>query len=70
MTVGGSQTVQVLAVDRPPVRNFGRCAITVIWVVEGYKSHPNQPIKKKKSYPFNTRAGLSLLYTRATLPNT
>jgi hypothetical protein len=23
---------------------FGRCAPTAIWVVEGYKSHPNQPI--------------------------
>jgi hypothetical protein len=22
----------------------GRCAPTAIWVVEGYKSHPNQPI--------------------------
>jgi hypothetical protein len=24
----------------------GRCAPTAIWVVEGYKSHPNQPIHK------------------------
>jgi hypothetical protein len=22
----------------------GKCAPTTIWVVEGYKSHPNQPI--------------------------
>jgi hypothetical protein len=22
----------------------GRCATTAIWVVDGYKSHPNQPI--------------------------
>jgi hypothetical protein len=24
----------------------GRCVPTAIWVVEGYKSHPNQPIQK------------------------
>jgi hypothetical protein len=24
----------------------GKCAPTAIWVVEGYKSHPNQPIHK------------------------
>jgi hypothetical protein len=26
--------------------NSGRCAPMAIWVVEGYKSHPNQPIHK------------------------
>jgi hypothetical protein len=40
-------------VDRPgPSRGpsasaiSGRCGPTAIWVVEGYKSHPNQPINK------------------------
>jgi hypothetical protein len=40
-TVGGSRTVRALAADRPPVRSFGRQGITAMWVVEGYKSHPN-----------------------------
>jgi hypothetical protein len=43
-TVGGSRTVRALAADRPPVRSFGRQGITAMWVVEGYKNHPNQPI--------------------------
>jgi hypothetical protein len=37
--------------DRPgpsrgpsPCAISGRCGPTAIWVVEGYKSHPNQPI--------------------------
>lgn len=32
----------------------GRCAPTAIWVVEGYKSHPNQPIHKHSMiYPIH-----------------
>jgi hypothetical protein len=42
-TVGGSWTVRALAVDRASAFS-GRCAPTATWVVEGYKSHPNQPI--------------------------
>jgi hypothetical protein len=42
-TVGGSRTVRALAADCPPVQ-FLADAPTTIWVVEGYKSHPNQPI--------------------------
>jgi hypothetical protein len=30
----------------------GRCAPTAIWVVEGYKSHPNQPIHKNSLIHF------------------
>jgi hypothetical protein len=33
----------------------GRCAPTTIWVVEGYKIHPNQPIHKHSSIHFHTQ---------------
>jgi hypothetical protein len=46
-------------VDRPgPSRRpsasaiSGRCAPAAIWVVEGYKSHPNQPIHKNSLIHF------------------
>jgi hypothetical protein len=44
LTIGGSQTVQALVADRPPVHS-GRCAITAKWVIEGYESHPTSPFK-------------------------
>ena len=33
----------------------GRCAPTAIWVVEGYKSHPNQPIQEELIDSFHTQ---------------
>jgi hypothetical protein len=33
----------------------GRCAPTAIWVVEGYKSHPNQPIQEEFIDSFHTQ---------------
>jgi hypothetical protein len=44
-----------------------RCATTTIWVVESYKSHPNQPIHTIHWSTSYTRVGYSLLSTRATL---
>ena len=45
----------------------GSCAPTAIWVVEGYKSHPNQPIHTIHWSISCTRFGYLLLSTRATL---
>jgi hypothetical protein len=45
----------------------GWCATTTIWVVEGYKIHPNQPIHSIHWSTSYTRVGYSLLSTRATL---
>jgi hypothetical protein len=45
----------------------GKYAPTATWVVEGYKSHPNQPIQNINGSISYTRVGYPLLSTRATL---
>jgi hypothetical protein len=45
----------------------GRCTPTATWVVEGYKSHPNQPITRIHWSISYTRVGYSLLSIRETL---
>jgi hypothetical protein len=45
-TVGGSRTIRALVADRPLVQFLADAPPTAIWVVEGYKSHPNLPILK------------------------
>jgi hypothetical protein len=46
---------------------YGKCTITVIWVVEGYKGHPSQPILMIHWSISYTRVGYSLVSTRTTL---
>jgi hypothetical protein len=61
VSVGDVRNDRWRVADRPgPSRGpsvstiSGRCAPTAIWVVEGYKSHPNQPIQVFID-PFHTR---------------
>jgi hypothetical protein len=46
---------------------FGKCAITTIWVVKGYKGHPDRPILMIHWSISYTRVRYSLLSTRETL---
>jgi hypothetical protein len=47
-------SVEDVRIDRWRVadRPGPKCAPTAIWVVEGYKSHPNQPIHKNSLIHF------------------
>jgi hypothetical protein len=60
--------------DRPGPRRrpsasaiSGRCAPTATWVVEGYKSHPNQPIHKNSLIHFIHKSSVFTPAIRATL---
>jgi hypothetical protein len=66
LIVGGLRTVRARAMDCSPMHNLVDAPYTAIWVVEGYKSHPNQPIHKIHWSISYIRVWYSLLSTSNT----